>query len=137
MYLPPVDLAICHPRSGYRSHHGMDLTGNYHRLILTFRVNYHRLYTLPALHARDSAGVPAAAAFLILFINSFSWSCTESVEVRRRFAAALIPRLLGNSIPGHTTRAPPMQTQPAVKVGFELATDGIQLHIFAKVTVRS
>ena len=24
---------------------------------------------------------------------------------RRRFAAALIPRLFGNSIPGHTTRA--------------------------------
>ena len=27
--------------------------------------------------------------------------------------------------PGHTTRAPPTQTQPAVRVGFELAIDGI------------
>ena len=41
-------------------------------------------------------------------------------HVRRRFAAALIPRLVWNNIPGHTTRAPPMQTQPAVRVGFEV-----------------
>ena len=48
---------------------------------------------------------------------------------RRRFAA-LIPRLFGNSIPGHITRAPPMQTQPALRVGFKLVTDSIQLYVF-------
>ena len=42
-------------------------------------------------------------------------------QVRRRFAAAFIPRLFWNNIPGHTTRAPPMQTQRAVRVGFKLA----------------
>ena len=44
---------------------------------------------------------------------------------RRRFAAALLPRLFGNNIPGHTTRAPP--------VGFELATNGIQLYVIANL----
>ena len=51
----------------------------------------------------------------------------------RRFAAALILYLFGNSIPGHTTRAPPLQTQPAVRVGFELATYGIQFYVFANL----
>ena len=32
--------------------------------------------------------------------------------------------------PGHTTRAPLMQTQPAVRVGFELATNYIQFYAF-------
>ena len=36
----------------------------------------------------------------------------------------------GNSISGHTTRAPP-QTQPVVRVGLELATDGIQFYVIA------
>ena len=40
-----------------------------------------------------------------------------------RFAAALIPRLFGNSIPGHTTRELPE--------GFELATDSIQFYVIA------
>ena len=30
---------------------------------------------------------------------------------RRRFAAALLPRLFGNNVPGHTTRAPPVGLQ--------------------------
>ena len=47
--------------------------------------------------------------------------------LRRRFAAALLPRLglFGNSIPGHTTRAPP--------AGFELATDGLQFCVIANL----
>ena len=36
----------------------------------------------------------------------------------RRFSAALLPRLLGNNIAGHTTREP--------KAGFELETKGFQ-----------
>ena len=36
------------------------------------------------------------------------------------FAAALLPRLFGNNVPGHTTREPP--------VGLELATNGIQFY---------
>ena len=50
---------------------------------------------------------------------------------QQRFAAALIPWLLGNSIPGHTTREPPMQTHQVVRVGFELATDDTQFCVFA------
>ena len=49
-------------------------------------------------------------------VNSRKW---------RRFTAALLPRLFGNSIPGHTTRAPP--------VGFELATSGIQFYVIANL----
>ena len=45
---------------------------------------------------------------------------------RRRFAAALLPRLFGNNVPGHTTRAPP--------VGFELATNSIQFYAIAYKT---
>ena len=44
---------------------------------------------------------------------------------RRRFAAALLPRLFWNGIPGHTTRAP--------QLGFELATNGIQFHVIANL----
>ena len=40
--------------------------------------------------------------------------------IRRRFASALLLRLFGNNIPGHTTRAPPF--------GFGLAANGIQFH---------
>ena len=47
-------------------------------------------------------------------------------RVRRRFDAALLPRLFGNNVPGHTTRAPP--------VGFELATNGIQFYAIANCT---
>ena len=44
---------------------------------------------------------------------------------RLRFAAALLPQLFENSIPGHTAREP--------QVGFELATKGIQLYVIANV----
>ena len=44
--------------------------------------------------------------------------------IRRRFAAALLPRLFVSKVPGHTTRAPPVR--------FELATNaGIQLYALA------
>ena len=43
----------------------------------------------------------------------------DFILIMPRFDAALLTRLFGNSIPGHTTRAPP--------VGFELVTKGIQL----------
>ena len=43
----------------------------------------------------------------------------DFILIMRRFNAALLPRLFENSIPGHTTRAPP--------AGFELATKGIHL----------
>ena len=43
------------------------------------------------------------------------------------FAAPLLPRLFGNSIPGHTTRAP--------SVGFELATNGVQLLVIANLDI--
>ena len=46
-------------------------------------------------------------------------------RVRRRFDAALLPRLFGNNVPSHTTRAPP--------VGFELATNGIQFYAIANL----
>ena len=42
-----------------------------------------------------------------------------------RLAAALLPRLFANRIPGHTTRAP--------QVGFELATNSIQFYVFANL----
>ena len=54
-----------------------------------------------------------------------TWCFPRIAPYRRRFAAALLPRLLGNRIPGHTTRAPP--------VGFELATDGIQFYAIANL----
>ena len=50
----------------------------------------------------------------------------SSVSIRLGFAAALLPRLFGTEVPGHTTRAPP--------VGFELAaTNGIQLYAIANL----
>ena len=41
--------------------------------------------------------------------------------------------------PGHTgtTMAPPLQTHPAVRAGFELATNGIQLYVFANLAKTS
>ena len=45
--------------------------------------------------------------------------------LRRRFAAALLPRLFGSNVPGHTTRAQP--------VGIELATNGIQFYAIANL----
>ena len=42
-----------------------------------------------------------------------------------RFAAALLPRLLGTEVPGHTTGAPP--------VGFEPATDGFRFYATANL----
>ena len=51
-------------------------------------------------------------------------SCSAAVK-RQRFIAALLPllSLFWNSIPGLTTRAPP--------VGFELATNSIQFYVIA------
>ena len=63
-----------------------------------------------------------------------SWSrgdCYISLSLtkRRRFAAALLPLLFGNNVPGHTTRVP--------TVGFELAsrvaTNGIQFYAIANL----
>ena len=42
-----------------------------------------------------------------------------------RFAAAQLPRMFWNNVPGHTTRAP--------QVGFELATNGIQFYAIANL----
>ena len=44
---------------------------------------------------------------------------------RRRFVAALLPRLFGTKFPGHTTREP--------LVGIELVTNGIQLYAIANL----
>ena len=53
------------------------------------------------------------------------------MNLRVANAAALlaIPRLFGNNIPGHTTRALP--------VGFELATDGVQFCAIAHTALAS
>ena len=51
--------------------------------------------------------------------------CSVPCALRRKFAAALLPRLFGNNVPGHTTRAPP--------VGFELATNGVQFYAIANL----
>ena len=60
------------------------------------------------------ASLPAARLRLGLPIH-----CIK-VSKRRRFAAALLPRLFGNNVPGHTTRAPP--------VGSEQGTNGFQFY---------
>ena len=60
-----------------------------------------------------------------IFGSVIKASCSGSGAIRRRFAAALLPRLFGNNVPGHTTRAPP--------VGFELATNGIQFYAIANL----
>ena len=52
-------------------------------------------------------------------------SGTEFQVTVQGHAAVLLPRLFGNRIPGHTTRAPP--------VGFELATNGIQFYAIANL----
>ena len=68
-----------------------------------------------------------------------TWACQRSYTtgpdrghtlLRLRLAAALTQLLFWNSISGHITREPPMQTQPAVRVGFELATDCMQFYFF-------
>ena len=48
--------------------------------------------------------------------------------LRRRFPAALIPQLFGNSIPDYTTRAP--------LVGFDLATECIQFYVWQCVPLK-
>ena len=45
-----------------------------------------------------------------------SQQATESKQARM-FTSALLPRLFGNNVPGHTIREP--------QVGFELVTNGI------------
>ena len=59
--------------------------------------------------------------------GSYEWNLMEGIQkfVWRRFAVALLPRLFGVRIPGHTARAPP--------IGFELATNGIQLYAIANL----
>ena len=42
--------------------------------------------------------------------------------IRRRFAAALLPRLFGTKVPGHTTRAPPVVFEPTVSSSMPLPT---------------
>ena len=63
--------------------------------------------------------------------TAYKFMCMN--RLRLRFAAALIPQLLGNSIPGqwggHTTREPLMQTQTVVRAEFELAIDGIKFYV--------
>ena len=62
-----------------------------------------------------TASGTAAAAYASL--------CYTVTIARRRFAAALLPRLFGTNVPGHTTRAPP--------VGFEPRTNGFQPEFYA------
>ena len=50
-------------------------------------------------------------------------------KLRRKFAAASLPRLFGNKVPGHTTRAPP--------VGFKMATNDIQFYAIANLDMTS
>ena len=50
---------------------------------------------------------------------------TMFYDKRRRFTAAFLPRLFWIRIPGHTTRALPVE--------FELATDGIQFYVIANL----
>ena len=49
------------------------------------------------------------------------------ILLRRRFAAALLPRLFWINFSGHTTRAPP--------VGFEPETNGIQFYVIANLDI--
>ena len=49
----------------------------------------------------------------------------NEIIIRLRFATALLPRLFGTKVLGHITRAPP--------VGFEVATNGIQLYDIANL----
>ena len=65
---------------------------------------------------------------IVLVLDDIFLHTSEVLTTRlvwRRFAAALLPRLLGNNIPGHTTRAPP--------VGFEPGTNGIQFYAIANL----
>ena len=61
----------------------------------------------------------------LLVIDGSGLSIASLLARRQRFAAALLPRLLGTKVPGHTTRAP--------QVGFELATNCIQLYAIANL----
>ena len=49
----------------------------------------------------------------------------DTQPCKLRFAAALLPELFGNNVPGHTTREP--------QVGFELAPNGIQFDAIANL----
>ena len=70
----------------------------------------------------SSARVPSSTPMTPI-TSEFPGFLQRAYKKRRRFAAALLPRLFGNNVPGHTTRAPP--------VGFELATNGIQFYAIA------
>ena len=75
------------------------------------------LYYCTYLHVR---------IFVLVFVHIFVVRiCTFIIMIRRTFSTALLPRLFGTKVPGHTTRAPP--------VGFELATNGIQLYAIANL----
>ena len=73
---------------------------------------------------------PPAASGPMITDTTGSFRGSLAPCVRRRFAAALISRLsrFGNSIPGHTTRVPP--------IGFVLATDDIRFYVIANLDKR-
>ena len=49
----------------------------------------------------------------------------QVIKKRWRFAAALLPRLFGSNVPGHTTKEP--------QAGFEQGTNGIQFYAIANL----
>ena len=65
----------------------------------------------------------------------------DTVEVQRRLSAAvLLPRLLGNSIPGHTTRAQPCkcnQRKGRVRTGDQQQCYSIQFYVFTNLAMTS
>ena len=70
------------------------------------------------LRMRSKAAVTISCSFTeleVIFNLLFSTVCCSLGSTwryeRQRFAAALISLLFGNSIPGHTTREPPMQSE--------------------------
>ena len=56
-------------------------------------------------------------------VNLLKRQINVNAKVCTDFAAALLPRLLGNNIPGHTTRAPQVGAKDS-----ELATNCIQVY---------
>ena len=76
--------------------------------------------TLPCPSAQQRRSQPVG-----LIANASPQPAVHTVVKRRRFAAALFPRLFGNNVPGHTTREAP--------VGFELVTNGIQFYAIANL----
>ena len=94
----------CHGSSGNPAWLAMQVRSRTSRV--SIRRSYH--WTTMAAQARS------------ICVDKRSCVLLRLIQRRRRFAAALLPRLFGNNVPGRTTRAPP--------VGFELATTGIQFY---------